>query len=108
MNNRIGHALRAPPLRLAAVLSLAAAFVIGTIAVPAHADDHGRGKGHGAQRGSEGQQFADRDHREGGHRHYEQRGGRDYYYSAPPVVYAPPGYYQQPGATLYYSFPLYR
>jgi len=28
------------------------------------------------------------------------------YYSAPPVIYQPPTYYQQPGAMLNFVFPL--
>jgi hypothetical protein len=30
------------------------------------------------------------------------------YYSAPPVVYQPPGYYQQPGASLSFIFPFFQ
>jgi hypothetical protein len=32
----------------------------------------------------------------------------DGYYSAPPIIYAPPRYYEQPGASLNFSFPLFR
>ncbi len=38
---------------------------------------------------------------------YDDRYRRpDVYYTAPPVVYAPPGYYQQQGPTVIFSFPL--
>ena len=108
MNSRISDARWLPPLRLAVFLGLAAVFATGTFAAPAYADIHPNGKGNDAPRAPARQQVADRDHGWGGHRHYEQRGGRDYYYSAPPVVYAPQGYYVQPGPSLYFSFPLPR
>ncbi len=107
MHNRIRDALRGRPLRLMACFALAAAFVTGTITAPAHADIRPNGMGNDAPRAPARQQVADREHGRG-HHHYEKRGGRDYYYTAPTVVYAPQGYYQQPGETLYFSFPLPR
>ena len=41
---------------------------------------------------------------------YRQQGyyrGPDIYYRAPPVVVLPPTYYQPPGMTLNFGFPLY-
>ena len=40
--------------------------------------------------------------------HDEWRHRPDIYYSAPPVVVAPRGYYVQPGATLSFGLPFYR
>ena len=44
--------------------------------------------------------------RENEHWRYKHRSNG--YYSAPPIIYAPPQYYQQPGASLNFSFPLFR
>jgi hypothetical protein len=42
-------------------------------------------------------------------RHYnEYRRRPDVYYSAPPAVHQPPGYYRQPGASLNFGFPFAR
>ena len=108
MNSQIRATPWAGRLRLATFLGLAAAVAAGTLAAPAHANTYANGTGNDARHAPARQQVAERDHGWGGHRRYEQRGGRDYYYSAPPVVYPPYGYYQQPGPSLYFSFPLYR
>lgn len=108
MNTPISGLRRARRLPLAAVLGMAAALATGTIPAPAAADDHPTFRRNDAHPAPAHQQFADRDHGWGGNRHYEERGRRDYYYSAPPVVYAPQGYYVQPGPSLYFSFPLPR
>jgi hypothetical protein len=64
---------------------LLAALLGGAVAVPAYADDHDR-RGHD-------------DHRDR-HRGYDNAPA--VYYTAPPVVYAPPG------ASVNLSFPLFR
>lgn len=73
--------------RLALSLGLAAATLAGASVVPARANDHGRRYDHHEWR-----------------RGYYRR--PDIYYSAPPVIYPPYGYYQQPGATFSFSFPI--
>jgi hypothetical protein len=64
--------------KLAASLAIASLLLLGTIVVPAHADDRhgdrGRDRGHHDDRGRDG-------------------GG---YYAPPPVVYGGPGYYAPP------------
>jgi hypothetical protein len=51
----------------------------------------------------------DRDHDRWRQERHDWREGYyrrpDVYYSAPPVVYPPTGYYQQPGATFSLSIP---
>jgi hypothetical protein len=77
--------------RLARVLLFGFVAVTAAGAVfPAYAEDHGRGR--------EG----DRGHWRGD-RGWERR--PDVYYSAPPVVYPPYGYYAQPGISLNFGFP---
>jgi hypothetical protein len=73
--------------KFAVCLGLAAATLAGPMAGLARADnrDHGR--------------HDRRDWHEG----YYRR--PDVYYSAPPVVYPPYGYYQQPGATFSLTIP---
>lgn len=79
--------------RVALCLGLAAATFCGPLTGLARADDddwhHERHERHW--------------------RHHEWREGYyrqpDVYYSAPPVVYPPYGYYQQPGATFSFSVP---
>ena len=108
MANRIGDRLPAGPQRLAALFGLATAILSGTLAGPAYADYRPNGWDNGARHAPPDQQRADRDHGRQYHRRYDHGDRYDYYYSAPPVVYAPQGYYQQTGPTLYYSFPLPR
>ena len=80
---------RSIALRLAGILGLAAVTLTGALITTVHAED--------------------RDHRgwhdRGGHRYGGYRGGGGYY-GAPPVVYAPGGYYAQPGASVNLNFPL--
>jgi hypothetical protein len=55
--------------------------------------------------GAVGAQARDDDHR--GHWRDRHWGGHpDVYYSAPPVVYPPSGYYAQPGISLNLNFPI--
>jgi hypothetical protein len=80
--------------RLATGFGLAAATLLGPLAGVSYADDHDRRAEVRHDRGP------DHGWREG----YYHR--PDIYYSAPPVIYPPMGYYQQPSATLNFSFPL--
>jgi hypothetical protein len=73
--------------KFALCFGLVAATLAGPFAGFARADDHDRA----------------RDHR-GWHEGYHRR--PDVYYSAPPVVYPPYGYYAQPGATFSLSIPI--
>ena len=93
MTNRISGTR----LRLAVFCGLAAATLTGTLAAPAFADDHDNRD----RRWNESRRNDHRD--EGRYRYYSQP---EYYYSAPPVVYRP-YYYQQPGASLNFSFPFH-
>jgi hypothetical protein len=90
MFERINSGRRVSVGRFALCFGIAAAALIGPIASTAHADNRDRRPEYG------------RDHgwREG----YYHR--PDVYYSAPPVVYPPTGYYQQPGVSLNFAFPL--
>ena len=85
--------------RLAAAFVLAAAALAGPLSVPAFADGPDayrfEGQGRWQERG-----------RANEHWRYENR--YNGYYSAPPIIYTPPGYYQQPGASLNFNFPLFR
>lgn len=91
MAKRIGDHRPARTLCLALFCGLAGAILVGPLATPAQADEHGRGYG-GRQE----------------HRHYEYRQRPEVYYGPPPIVYAPPGYYQQPGVSLNFGIPLFR
>jgi hypothetical protein len=74
-------------VRLAVCFAIAMATLAGPFSGLARADNRDRGHGH-----------------RGWHQGYYRR--PDIYYSAPPVVYPPYGYYSQPGATFSFSFPL--
>jgi hypothetical protein len=93
---------RFPAFRLAFRLGLMAAVLIGTLPLPARADDHDHGRGNGAGRGPQ-RGHPQQQHRNGGYNREP-----DMYYTAPPVVYLPPTYYQQPGASLSIVIPLFR
>jgi hypothetical protein len=92
MINRIRGGRVVSRFRFAVCAGLAAAALSGVLASSARADDRDHGR---------------RDHREW---RGEWRQGYyhrpDIYYSAPPVIYPPYGYYQQPGATFSFSFPI--
>lgn len=74
-------------IRISLCVGVATATLAGPLSGFARADNHDRGRDH-------------RGWREG----YYRR--PDIYYSAPPVVYPPYGYYAQPGATFSFSFPI--
>lgn len=67
-----------------------------TLALPAFADEHDRGRHH----------RRDREHWRGEHYYGGYHRGPTVYYPPPPIVYQPYGYYQQPGAALNFNFPL--
>jgi hypothetical protein len=110
MTNRIRARLPTSTLRLAVFAGLTAVALAGTLAGPAYADDdHGnQNKRWNESRQEQAHQKAVQQaqwreaHRNDGY--YRQP---DVYYSAPPVVYQPQGYYQQPGASLNFNFPLH-
>ena len=80
-------------------LLLGAITLINLAATPARADgpDPRRfeGRGQWQERGRQNEHWRE-EHRYNG------------YYSAPPVIYVEPGYYQRPGASLNFNFPLFR
>ncbi len=100
MTSRIRAPLAASALCLTLALGLVSAAIVMTDATPAHAQYQGRGD---YNRHREGHRPPPRQYQ------YDWRSRQpDMYYGAPPIIYAPPGYYQQPGATLSFSFPFYR
>ena len=88
MTNRAANG-RPSSYRFLLCLGLAAATLAGPLASAARADDRDHDRG--------------RHERDGWRQGYYHR--PDVYYSAPPVVYPPYGYYQQPGATFSLSIP---
>ena len=95
---------RCPGLRVALLAGATVAILTGTFAAIAFADDHGNDHGrgnqarHGPQRGHPVERY-----RNGGYNR-----GPDVYDTAPPVVYLPPNYYQQPAVSLNLIIPLFR
>jgi len=88
MNRQIRRLTR---LAMFGLVALTAAATFGS---SARADEHDRDRGH------------DRGHWREAH-HWDGFYRRpDVYYSAPPVVYPPYGYYQQPGVSLNFVFPI--
>lgn len=106
MTNLANARLASKAARLAASLGVAAVLLTGTLVVPAHAENHPNGDA--ARHAPQRLQVADREHWRGEHRHTGRDGGRDGYYGAPPVIYAPQGYYEQPGPSVYFGFPFLR
>lgn len=106
MANRIRHRRPARQLRRVLCFGLPAAALWGMLTSPACAENQRNGKDNEARNAPAGQQVAERGRGREEHGGYHRGGGRDYYTGAPPIVYAPQGYYQQPGTTLYFSFPL--
>ena len=91
---------------------MAAAALTGVLAAPAVASSHPNGMGNDAWRApcvptGRGPRSRPRaaSRRHGYHGGY--RGGHEGYYGAPPIVYAPQGYYQQPGVSLNFGLPIY-
>ena len=106
MTNRIQASLPAAALRFAVVFGLAAATLAGTVAWPAHADDRGdHGRNQSMARREQSRQ---QEHWREAHRYDDYYRRPDVYYSAPPIIYQPRAYYQQPGASMTFSFPFYR
>ena len=100
-------------LRLAIGVALVA-MLTGAPATPGRADEHGRDgwQDHGRDERQEPRHDGGREHghdRWQEHDRYSNYGQRpDIYYSAPPVIVAPRGYYTQPGATLNFNLPFFR
>jgi hypothetical protein len=94
--------------RFAVCFSLAAATLAGPLAGLARArdDDHARGDRAQGDRARGDRARGDRDR---GHERSTWREGYyrrpDVYYSAPPVISPPYGYYQQPGASFSLTIP---
>lgn len=80
-------------LRATLCLAVVGSLFYGVVPAPAHADEHG-GRRH--WRHEHWQRYDDYRHRP------------DVYYSAPPAVIIPQGYYARPQATLSFGFPLFR
>jgi Ni/Co efflux regulator RcnB len=125
MTNRI-TAHFAP--RFAVLVALAAATLTGTLVTPAFADndDWNNGWNQSRQQQSRQQQWRQQQWRQEqareaqarqraaqqerwreAHRYNRYYRQPDVYYTAPPVVYQPPGYYQQSGPSLNLNFPLH-
>ncbi len=85
------------------------AAVDGALVSPAYGQEDQRHDGWREHKRHDGWQQRARDDgwREHEH-HHDYRLRPDVYYSAPPVVVMPRGYYAQPGATLNLSFPFFR
>ena len=108
MANRIGDGPRASPLRLVLFAGLAAGVMAGTFATPAYALNAPAARGSEARQAPASYQVAANERNRGGGRGPARRGprgdgyrgggwvGGPGYYSAPPVVVEPFGYYAQP------------
>ena len=96
----MNQTIRATSARRLTLAAGVAALTLGWVAAtPAFAQERGdRGRGH---EHSDGHGHWRGDHRYGGY--YRSP---DVYYPPPPVIYQPYGYYQQPGASLNFHFPL--
>jgi hypothetical protein len=100
--------------RLTLCIVLAAGTLGSALPSPARADEHGRDgweehghdgwreHGHDRWREHTGDRWREYD------RYDDYRHRPDVYYSAPPVIVAPRGYYVQPGATLNFNLPFFR
>ena len=111
MTHPIGVRLPTCTLRLALVFGLAAATLTGMLAGPAHAENEQAQSPSQNHRGNDWRQqgrphAVQREHWQDQHWNNGTYRGPDVYYSAPPVIYQPPRYYEQPGATLNFVFPL--
>jgi hypothetical protein len=107
MTNRIR--VRTAP-RLAVFFVLAAATLSGMLATPAFADNDydNRNNGWNQSRQQQARQRAWQQERwREAHRYNRYYRQPDVYYTAPPVVYQPPGYYQQSGPSINLNFPLH-
>jgi hypothetical protein len=86
--------------------ALAAATLSSALPGTARADEHGRDgwreRGHDEGRGHARDRWRDHD------RYDDYRHRPDVYYSAPPVIVAPRGYYTEPGVTLNFGLPFFR
>ncbi len=98
-----------PTLRLVVFCGLAVAALSGTLACPAYADnDHGNGQGNGNKHWNEPRRENwQRTRWQEQHRSYDNYRQPDVYYTAPPVIYPPPGYYQQAGPSLNFNIPFF-
>ncbi|MEA2771795.1 MAG: hypothetical protein QOD93_4757 [Acetobacteraceae bacterium] len=92
---------------IAARLTLCIASVVAPVGIvpsSVRAEDGRDWRGHGHNRLQEHTREKWQDH----DRYDDYRHRPDVYYSAPPVVVAPRGYYTQPGATLNFNLPFFR
>jgi hypothetical protein len=111
MINRIRADRLGSALRLAVLCGLAAAALSGTLGCPAHADnandkDNDHKNLNEPRQEQAHQQNTQRTHWQEQHRSHDNYGQPGAYYTAPPVVYAPPGYYQQQsGLSLTFGIP---
>lgn len=112
MANRITDGPRVSPLRLVVFLGLAAGVLTGAFALPAQAaSTAATGNSEARQAPASYQLFAQNRYRERGpvregYRDGYYRGGPSYYYTAPPVIYVPPRYYQEPAPLFDLTIPL--
>jgi hypothetical protein len=115
MTNRIRDGLPASPLRLVLFAGLAAGVLGGAFGSPAHAVNMPAARSSEARQAPAIHQVADYRGRGPARGREEPRGGGYHgggwvggpgYYSAPPVVVEPYGYYQQPAPLFDLSVPL--
>jgi hypothetical protein len=90
-------------LRLVAFFGLAAATLTGSLAGPAYADDHDNRnrQSNGSRQEHAHQQVHQQEHWQEQRQYHAYNRQPDVYYSAPPVVYQPPG------ASIYLSIPYF-
>jgi hypothetical protein len=100
MFHPIASRVRAATTPRVAVLLLASGILAAGFAAPSQAqEDRGRGP----------PQRYERSYRRDAPRDYGHSDrGPTFYDSAPPVIYAPPAYYEQPGPVLMLNIPLFR
>jgi hypothetical protein len=98
MANRVSDTLR-----LVVFFGLASAIVTGSLAGPAYADyhDNQNGQWHGSRQEHARQQVQHQEHWREQQRYQGYYRQPNVYYSAPPVVYQPPG------ASIYLSIPYF-
>ena len=112
MANRISDGAFVSPLRIALFLGLAAAVLTGAFVFPAHAANTAVATSTEARQAPASYQLLAQNRYRGRgpardeHRGGYYRGGPSYYSSAPPVIFVPQGYYQEPAPLFELSIPL--